>query len=487
MKASGSTPCITRHTADGDRISGLSEDAGADGPQPPHEVCIPEIGEIGRDAAPGAVQDRADRDEGDAGLPRRESEMPRLEVHGERAGAFERAGPGCGREHRLRHREDATLTDGSGIAVQGRDRPVRQPRVRLDFAAAVVDHTPRDHEVTRVQSRIEAARVAGADHGRRGLVPESLCQCEAGAAAHADRERRRPARHAGERRADGPHFQRHRSYDEDRFKRHACPQESLLATVVTIIAKRTACAVGDRMRLTFLGVGNAFAPGGLGWNGFVVDDDILFDVPPDTLARLHGLSLDPLRITHIGITHLHADHYSGLPMLLQDFGLRSLRREPLVIVGPGDTASSVARLVGLLGAGDAEQVAGFEQRFVVSPEDGETDFAGGRLAAVRMVHSRTQDCFGYRLTRGARTLAYSGDATLSPALVALGTGADLLVVECSSTAEEDPSHMNLRLVTELRQSLPASTRILLSHREVEVSNHRIDGVEVAEAGGRYDV
>ena len=41
------------------------------------------------------------------------------------------------------------------------------------------------------------------------------------------------------------------------------------------------------MEIKFIGTSNAFASGGLCWNGFVVDDRILFETPPQVLMSLH--------------------------------------------------------------------------------------------------------------------------------------------------------------------------------------------------------
>lgn len=34
------------------------------------------------------------------------------------------------------------------------------------------------------------------------------------------------------------------------------------------------------LEFTFIGTGNAFVPGGLCWNGFLVDRRVLFEAPP---------------------------------------------------------------------------------------------------------------------------------------------------------------------------------------------------------------
>lgn len=49
------------------------------------------------------------------------------------------------------------------------------------------------------------------------------------------------------------------------------------------------------------------------------------------------VGLSPMKINHIFITHLHGDHFLGLPGLVQSMAFRG-RREPLHIFGPWGTA-----------------------------------------------------------------------------------------------------------------------------------------------------
>src|SRR5438270_7115283 len=79
------------------------------------------------------------------------------------------------------------------------------------------------------------------------------------------------------------------------------------------------------------------------------------------LAALRaGLSLS--RLDAVLITHLHGDHFNGLPGLLGTLGLEG-RQRPLVVAGPPGTAALLKSLerAGALGVGDME-VRVVEQR-----------------------------------------------------------------------------------------------------------------------------
>ena len=82
------------------------------------------------------------------------------------------------------------------------------------------------------------------------------------------------------------------------------------------------------MEIKFIGTSNAFASGGLCWNGFVVDDRILFETPPQVLMSLHHIALDPNKVETIVLSHHHGDHFLGLPFLLLHWKYRE-RKKPV--------------------------------------------------------------------------------------------------------------------------------------------------------------
>src|SRR5579863_7369224 len=73
---------------------------------------------------------------------------------------------------------------------------------------------------------------------------------------------------------------------------------------------------------------------------------ILFDCGAGALHRLAEFGLPWEQVTHVVISHFHADHFGELPMLV--FALRYAavppRADPLVILGPAGTVRLVKAL-----------------------------------------------------------------------------------------------------------------------------------------------
>ena len=91
-----------------------------------------------------------------------------------------------------------------------------------------------------------------------------------------------------------------------------------------------------RVNIVYLGVSAAAPSHGRGLPSILIVVDgvgYLFDVGEGTQERLQAAGFGPLSIRAVFVTHLHGDHFFGLPGLLQYMTLSS-RREHLHIVGP---------------------------------------------------------------------------------------------------------------------------------------------------------
>ena len=81
--------------------------------------------------------------------------------------------------------------------------------------------------------------------------------------------------------------------------------------------------------VTFAGSGDAFSNGGR---------HVLLDCGATSLSALKRLGLDPGEIAAVFVSHLHGDHFGGLPFLILD-GQFSRRVRPLAVVGPPGTSA----------------------------------------------------------------------------------------------------------------------------------------------------
>jgi len=101
------------------------------------------------------------------------------------------------------------------------------------------------------------------------------------------------------------------------------------------------------MRIVFLGTGGSFPTKerNVGSVALQVGGDIiLFDCGEGTQRQLLYTTLSFMKIKRIYISHLHGDHFFGLPGLVQTMGMNQ-RKDPLEILGPQESGPHLQRIL----------------------------------------------------------------------------------------------------------------------------------------------
>ncbi|GBD23021.1 Ribonuclease BN [bacterium HR29] len=235
--------------------------------------------------------------------------------------------------------------------------------------------------------------------------------------------------------------------------------------------------------LFFIGSGNAFAPGGLCWNGFVAGERHLFEAPPQTLMALNRARIDPNAIETVVISHHHGDHCLGLPFLLLHWKYRG-RTAPVDIVGPPGTRE-LAEDVGLrVFPGLFESAV--EIRWHELRPGEELNLNGMHLRALPMKHDeRLAYNLGYQATIAGRRLAYTGDTAWCDSVEEMARWAEILVAECASRDERIPIHMNLvDDMPRLRAAMSAESLLVLTHLDASIRSTELPRTFVARDFGQ---
>ena len=220
------------------------------------------------------------------------------------------------------------------------------------------------------------------------------------------------------------------------------------------------------VRLRFLGSGNAFADGGRSHACIhlsALGVSLLLDCGGSSLPMIKRY-VDPAQITAIAVTHLHGDHFGGIPFLLDEQKWAG-RKQELVIGGPPSLEARTRLVAQGFGIDLAPSGLGFAVSFVVlGPQ--ERTLAGARVAAIPVRHSPPAEPHGLRVRIEDKLIAYSGDASWSDDLIALAKGADLFICEATlfATAEEadNPVHVSYQTIHANRARLDCR-RVILTH------------------------
>ncbi len=238
--------------------------------------------------------------------------------------------------------------------------------------------------------------------------------------------------------------------------------------------------MSQRVPITFLGTGNAFAPGRL-WSSFLIDGRVLVEAAPSALPALRRLGADLAAIETIFLSHFHADHTFGWPFLLLEYLIFTRRATDLWVVGPPGVATRLDEMVrvGAYPAHSRER-GGFDLRFVEVDEEAEGQEAGPvRFRARRVEHAPELDCYGFVIEWRGRAIGYSGDTRLCDGLRALAAAADVLILECNQRHGPSSLHMTLDDVRALRAEFP-TLPFILTHLGDDVDADGLPDVRLAQ-------
>jgi ribonuclease BN (tRNA processing enzyme) len=224
------------------------------------------------------------------------------------------------------------------------------------------------------------------------------------------------------------------------------------------------------IRFRFLGSGDAFGSGGRFMACFQVvhaGGAFLIDCGASSLIAMKARGIDPNRIDTVFISHLHGDHFGGLPFLLLDAQHVSRREAPLTVVGPPGLAERLTAAREVLFPRSTQVPSRFELRLVELAPGGGDEINGVAARAFEAAHFSGAPSLSLRLTVDDRVIAYSGDTEWTETLAEVAAGADLFVCEAYSSARKVSGHLD---APTLAAELPriGARRVILTHMSAEM-------------------
>jgi len=227
------------------------------------------------------------------------------------------------------------------------------------------------------------------------------------------------------------------------------------------------------LKLTFIGSGDACSTGGRNQTCILVEDDFnaktfLIDCGPSTLTALKKINFDSNKIDFIINTHMHGDHYGGIPYLLLDFWINSNRKKELKIIGPRGIAQRVTDLHELLYSGLNFSRMSYQITFQELSPDFIENVDIYQVQTFLMEHNAFSDCLGYKISNGSKIFSYTGDTAWTDKLFSLAEGTDLFISECSFFNKNSKiSHLSYQEIVDLSQKINTK-KIVLTHLSEEM-------------------
>ena len=220
----------------------------------------------------------------------------------------------------------------------------------------------------------------------------------------------------------------------------------------------------NQVQLQFLGSGDAFGSGGRFQTCFLLRGaagTVLVDCGASSLIPMRRAGVDPSEIGWVLLTHLHGDHFGGLPFLILD-GQFNRRTRPLLIAGPPGTRARVEAAMEVLFPGSTAVARRFETEFVELRERTTYPVGPATVTPFPVPHSSGAPSYALRVAIDGKVIAYSGDTEWTENLLEAARGADLFICEAYFFEKKIKFHLDYRTLRDHRARLECR-RLVLTH------------------------
>lgn len=190
---------------------------------------------------------------------------------------------------------------------------------------------------------------------------------------------------------------------------------------------------------------------------------VLVDCGGSPLYKLARVGVEMESVQAVVVTHCHADHIYGFPLLIQGLWLAG-REEPLPIHGPQEALDIVRSLLQIFNLAERADMFCLEWHPIPLREGRQVlEVEGVRITATPVCHREVQ-ALAYRFedSQTGRAIVYSGDTEPCPNLIKLAYGADLLIHEASG---ESPGHSSPVQAAEVGRAASVG-KLILTHYPV---------------------
>jgi ribonuclease BN (tRNA processing enzyme) len=234
----------------------------------------------------------------------------------------------------------------------------------------------------------------------------------------------------------------------------------------------------SKVEVQFLGSGDAFGSGGRFQACFYVWSEaakFLIDCGASSLIAMKRFGVDPSLVEIILLSHLHGDHFGGIPFFILDAQFRR-RTRPLILVGPLGVEARIRETMEVLFPGSSRVQQKFPIEFVELQDRSKATFGSLAVTPYSVIHPSGDPPYALRIELEGKVIGYSGDTEWTQNLVEPARGADLFVCEGYFFEKKMKYHLDYRTLMDHRMELECR-RIILTHMSDDMLQ-RLQGLEM---------
>ena len=199
------------------------------------------------------------------------------------------------------------------------------------------------------------------------------------------------------------------------------------------------------------------------------------DAGPTVLAGLKDAGQPSDSVDFVLLSHLHGDHFGGLPFMIMEYMYETPRSRELLIAGPEGTEQRVTDLFRAMYKEASCRALTYPIRFQVLSPGNDVEIGGVAIEPFAVPHQEREPSLGLKVRLDGKTILYSGDSGWTEEFVRRTTDVDLFICECCYWETKVGFHINYPEFEKQRSRIGAK-RVVLSHLGREVLD-KLDRVQ----------
>ncbi len=218
---------------------------------------------------------------------------------------------------------------------------------------------------------------------------------------------------------------------------------------------------------------------------YMIDNNILIDIPNGTCKNLYRMGINPLTIENVMITHFHGDHYFDIPFY---FLIKSKHNSLTVNMYCSKEGkrknNSLLKLAFPNSAKDVLECLNinycFKDKFQIN------DYQVQRYL---VEHGRMKPAYGYIFTNDDKKIGFTGDCAICENVEYMASICDYLFCDCMFVVGTE-KHMGIDKISALANKY-VNCKFVVSHLEdvtrEELKKVKIPNIIVPEDGELFEV
>jgi ribonuclease BN (tRNA processing enzyme) len=180
--------------------------------------------------------------------------------------------------------------------------------------------------------------------------------------------------------------------------------------------------------------------------------------------------VDPAMIDYIFLSHLHGDHFGGIPFLIRETQIVSQRKNSLTIAGPQGLEKRIREAMETFFPGSASTTPEFPLQFVELSDRNKNRLGPAAVSYYGAVHTHGTAAHSLRIEFDGKVISYSGDTEWNDNLVRVAEGADIFICESFFYEKRIKNHLSY---LELKEHLNQLTcgRVIITHMSDDMLGH----------------